>query len=95
MNKESLEKNLKKLKYDWKIVENKIQIKVEFNDFVTAFEFMQEISKECIRINHHPNWTNSYNKLKISLFTHDLQKITDLDFKLAKIIDHKLSEYKI
>ena len=95
MNAHFLDKNLKKLKYDWKIVENKIQIKVEFNDFVTAFEFMQEISKECIRINHHPNWTNSYNKLKISLFTHDLQKITDLDFKLAKIIDHKLSEYKI
>lgn len=95
MNAHFLDKNLKKLKNDWKIVENKIQIKVEFNDFVTAFEFMQEISKECIRINHHPNWTNSYNKLKISLFTHDLQKITDLDFKLAKIIDHKLSEYKI
>ena len=95
MNTHSLDKNLKNLKYDWKIIDNKIQIKVEFNDFVTAFEFMQEISKECIRINHHPNWTNSYNKLKISLFTHDLQKITDLDFKLAKIIDHKLSEYKI
>ena len=95
MNKDSLEKNLKKLKYDWKIIDKKIQIKVEFKDFVTAFEFMQEISKECIRINHHPNWTNSYNKLKISLFTYDLQKITDLDFKLAKIIDHKLSEYKI
>ncbi len=95
MNTHSLDKNLKNLKYDWKIIDNKIQIKVEFNDFVTAFEFMQEISKECIRINHHPNWTNSYNKLKISLFTHDLQKITDLDFKLAKIIDHKLSEYKV
>ena len=95
MNTHSLDKNLKNLKYDWKIIDNKIQIKVEFNDFVTAFEFMQEISKDCIRINHHPNWTNSYNKLKISLFTHDLQKITDLDFKLAKIIDHKLSEYKV
>ena len=95
MNTHSLDKNLKNLKYDWKIIDNKIQIKVEFNDFVTAFEFMQEISKECISINHHPNWTNSYNKLKISLFTHDLQKITDLDFKLAKIIDHKLSEYKV
>jgi 4a-hydroxytetrahydrobiopterin dehydratase len=95
MNTQSLDKNLKNLKYDWKIVDNKIQIKVEFDDFITAFEFMQEISKECIRINHHPNWTNSYNKLKISLFTHDLQKITDLDFKLAKIIDRKLSKYKV
>ena len=95
MNTHGLNKSLKNLKYNWKIIDNKIQIKVEFNDFVTAFEFMQEISKECIRINHHPNWSNSYNKLKISLFTHDLQKITDLDFKLAKIIDHKLSEYKV
>lgn len=95
MNTHGLNKSLKNLKYNWKIIDNKIQIKVEFDDFITAFEFMQEISKECIRINHHPNWTNSYNKLKISLFTHDLQKITDLDFKLAKIIDHKLSEYKI
>ena len=95
MNTHGQNKSLKNLKYNWKIIDNKIQIKVEFKDLVTAFEFMQEISKECIRINHHPNWTNSYNKLKISLFTHDLQKITDLDFKLAKIIDHKLSEYKI
>ena len=95
MNTHGLNKSLKNLKYNWKIIDNKIQIKVEFKDFVTAFEFMEEISKECTRINHHPNWTNSYNKLKISLFTHDLQKITDLDFKLAKIIDHKLSEYKI
>jgi len=95
MNTHGLNKSLKNLKYNWKIIDNKIQIKVEFNDFVTAFEFMQEISKECIRINHHPNWSNSYNKLKISLFTHDLQKITDLDFKLAKIIDNKLNEYKV
>ena len=95
MNKDSLEKNLKKLKYDWKIVDKKIQIKIEFKDFVTAIKFMQEISIECTRINHHPNWTNSYNKLNISLFTHDLQKITDLDFKLAKIIDRKLSEYRV
>ena len=95
MNTHGLNKSLKNLKYNWKIIDNKIQIKVEFNDFVTAIEFMQEIYKECIRINHHPNWSNSYNKLKISLFTHDLQKITDLDFKLAKIIDNKLNEYKV
>jgi 4a-hydroxytetrahydrobiopterin dehydratase len=51
---------------------------------------MKEIAKECELLNHHPLWTNEYNKLEVILFTHDKGKITELDFKLARIIDQKL-----
>ena len=51
---------------------------------------MKEIAKECDRLNHHPLWTNEYNRLEIILFTHDKGSITELDFKLAEIIDKKL-----
>jgi 4a-hydroxytetrahydrobiopterin dehydratase len=55
---------------------------------------MKEIAKECELLNHHPLWTNEYNKLEVILFTHDKGKITDLDFKLARIIDQKLIDLK-
>ena len=51
---------------------------------------MTDIAKECDRMNHHPCWTNEYNKLEIILFTHDKGEITELDFRLAQIIDNKL-----
>ena len=55
---------------------------------------MQEIAIQSEILNHHPLWTNDYNKLEIKLYTHDKGKITELDFKLAKIIDDKLSLLK-
>ena len=83
-------KNLSKLDKNWKLVDNKLQINFEFESFKKAFEFMQEIAVQSEILNHHPLWTNDYNKLEIKLYTHDKGKITELDFKLAKIIDDKL-----
>ena len=53
----------------------------------TAFSAMSRIAFECEAMNHHPNWSNSYNILKITLATHDAQGVTTKDFELAKAID--------
>jgi 4a-hydroxytetrahydrobiopterin dehydratase len=89
-----LKKNLSKLNKNWKLVENKLQINLKFKNFKKAFEFMQEIAVQSEILNHHPLWTNDYNKLEIKLYTHDKGTITELDFKLAKIIDDKLYSLK-
>ena len=83
-------KNLSKLDKNWKLVDNKLQINFEFKSFKKAFEFMQEIAVQSEILNHHPLWTNDYKKLEINLYTHDKGRITELDFKLAKIIDDKI-----
>ena len=52
---------------------------------------MTRIAFEAEKMNHHPNWSNVYNSLSISLSTHDAGGVTDKDFELAKIIDHLVS----
>ena len=48
---------------------------------------MNQVGEFCEKINHHPNWYNSYNVVKIELTTHDIGGLSNLDFKLAKKID--------
>ncbi|KRO86569.1 MAG: pterin-4-alpha-carbinolamine dehydratase, partial [Cryomorphaceae bacterium BACL29 MAG-121220-bin8] len=59
---------------------------INFLNFNSAFNFMKEIAKISEELNHHPQWTNNYNKLEIILWTHDKQALTSLDFTLAKRI---------
>lgn len=56
-----------------------------------AFAFMTAAALESEKMNHHPDWSNSYNVVEISLQTHESQGITDLDFRLASKIE-KLAE---
>ena len=48
---------------------------------------MSRIAFECEALNHHPNWSNVYNVLSISLSTHSVNGVTNLDFKLAEAIE--------
>ena len=48
---------------------------------------MYRIAFECEALNHHPEWTNMFNILDITLTTHDVNGLTELDFKLAKAIN--------
>lgn len=60
-----------------------------FKNFTTAFGFMTMCAIEIEKLNHHPSWNNTYNKVEISLTTHDAGNIiTDLDYKLAEIIEN-------
>ncbi len=76
---------------DWTYQENAIHTSIEFGDFKDAFSVMTRIAFEAEKLNHHPDWTNVYNTLQISLSTHDAGGVTNKDFELAKIIDALVS----
>ncbi len=59
----------------------------EFANFVEAFGFMSQVALLAERYNHHPNWSNVYNRVEIALSTHDAGGLTDRDFELAREID--------
>ena len=70
------------------IVDNKtIQKEFKFENFIDAFGFMSKVALLSEKMNHHPNWQNTYNKVNIELTTHDKGGITSKDTKLAESID--------
>ena len=72
----------------WKEADNKLYKKFEFKDFSEAFAFMTRVALAAEKMDHHPLWTNVYNKVEIWLNTHDAgDVVTDKDRKLAKLID--------
>ena len=72
----------------WKEKNNTLYRKFEFKDFSEAFAFMARVALAAEKANHHPRWTNVYNKVEIWLNTHDAgDTITAKDRKLAKTID--------
>ncbi|MGJ8550328.1 4a-hydroxytetrahydrobiopterin dehydratase [Winogradskyella wichelsiae] len=72
---------------DWDYYENAIHAEFEFENFKDCFSAMSRIAFECEAHNHHPDWINSYNILKITLSTHDAKGVTNKDFKLAEAIE--------
>nr|MCH9659498.1 4a-hydroxytetrahydrobiopterin dehydratase [Bacteroidota bacterium] len=70
----------------WMFENNALHTTFEFEDFKDAFSVMTRIAFEAERLNHHPDWSNVYNTLQISLSTHDAGGVTENDFQLAKII---------
>ncbi len=64
-----------------------------FNNFDSAFAFMKEVAVKCEEMNHHPKWTNVYNKLDIELYTHDEGGITEKDFELSSYMDAAFQKY--
>jgi len=75
----------------WKEENNTLKRTLEFNDFVEAFGFMTKVAILAEKMNHHPSWHNVYNKVSISLSTHDAGDIvTEKDHKLAEAIDKLL-----
>jgi 4a-hydroxytetrahydrobiopterin dehydratase len=72
----------------WKEENNTLYKKFEFKNFSEAFSFMTRVALAAEKMDHHPLWTNVYNKVEIWLNTHDAGDIvTDKDHKLAAIID--------
>ena len=70
------------------IIDNKtIKKEFEFDNFIDAFGFMSRVSLLSEKMNHHPDWQNTYNKVKINLTTHDKGGITNNDINLAESID--------
>ena len=60
---------------------------LRFKDFSAAFAFMTRVAMAAEALNHHPEWSNVYNKVSITLTTHDAGGLTDRDVELAKAVD--------
>lgn len=90
---ESLDPLLQKLK-NWQLSEDSkwLKYKYTFKDFKTAFAKMTSIALKAEQMNHHPNWSNVYNTLEISLQTHDQGGVTMKDIELASYVDSISSE---
>lgn len=72
----------------WEEKNNTLYRKFQFKTFSEAFAFMTRVALEAEKMDHHPNWSNVYNTVEISLSTHDAgDVVTDKDRKLAKKID--------
>lgn len=72
---------------DWSLKNNSLNRDFKFKTFVEAFSFMTAVALEAEKLNHHPDWSNSYNKVSISLTNHEAKGITQLDFDLASTIE--------
>lgn len=79
---------------DWKEVKNTengreyLEKELTFEDFISAWAFMNKVALLAEKMGHHPDWSNSYNKLTIRLSSHDAgNKITEKDRNLADLID--------
>jgi len=72
---------------DWDYYDDAIHSEFEFENFKDCFSAMSRIAFECEALNHHPNWSNVYNVLTISISIHDAGGVTEKDFKLAEAIE--------
>jgi len=78
----------------WQEKDNTLQAEFEFKDFQEAFAFMTEVAIQSEKQNHHPLWTNVWNKVSFKLNTHDAGNVvTDKDQKLAKSISNIYEKY--
>ena len=85
---EELKAALKRLP-DWRLADNREAItrKFQFADFDAAFSFMTRVALKVAAMDHHPEWLNVYNKVDVTLATHDAGGVTGKDIELATAMD--------
>jgi 4a-hydroxytetrahydrobiopterin dehydratase len=71
----------------WTIADDGLEREWRFPSFVEAFGFMTQVALLAERANHHPEWSNVYNRVTIRLTTHDLGGLSSCDADLAQAID--------
>jgi 4a-hydroxytetrahydrobiopterin dehydratase len=77
---------------EWHEAENRLRREFVFNDFSEAFAFMTRVAMLAEQAEHHPNWSNVYNRVTIELCTHDAgNTVTEKDHRLARAIDSILA----
>ena len=69
---------------EWTVVDNSLKRVFSFRNFREAFGFMTETAFIAERKNHHPDWSNVYNRVTVQLTTHDAGGITGKDFDVAR-----------
>lgn len=71
----------------WKLnAQGRLESEFKFKTFPEAFSFMTRVAFEAERMDHHPDWSNSYNRVRVELTTHDAGGVTEKDLTLARKI---------
>jgi len=87
LNEQEVKARMTSINPDWQFKGKFIHRDFLFKDFIEAFSFMTAVALIAEKSAHHPDWKNVYNKVTITLNTHDADGITAKDFDLAKAID--------
>ncbi len=85
-----IKEKLNSIDKNWSYRDNSLKRNFVFKNFIDAFSFMTKVAILSENVNHHPNWSNVYNKVEINLSTHDIGGVSNKDFQLAKEIDNLL-----
>lgn len=90
LTKEAIESQLSSLNEgiaedeQWQLDGDKITKTFTFKGFIGAFGWMTQVAIWAEKLKHHPEWFNVYNKVEVALTTHDVNGLSELDFKLAQ-----------
>ena len=89
LSSDNLSKLIDQEALDWKIIDDgkKIKKTFKFKSFIEAFSFMSKVAIYAEKKDHHPEWSNVYNKVEICLTTHDAGGITEKDVDLINFIE--------
>ena len=79
----------------WSFIDNEKKVRkiFQFKSFTEAFSWMTEVALEAEKIDHHPDWTNVYSNVDVTLSTHDQNKLTNKDLSLAKAMEKAFVKY--
>jgi 4a-hydroxytetrahydrobiopterin dehydratase len=74
---------------EWQMIPSTQELRrvFEFKDFKNAFEFMMLCAKLAEELDHHPDWSNSWNRVSVRLSTHSVKALTELDVTMARAMD--------
>ena len=86
LEKSELEEAISKFP-KWEYQEESLKQDFFFSDFREAFEFMVQVAEIAETLNHHPDWSNSWNKVSIAISTHSAGGLTALDLKFVEKVE--------
>ena len=94
LTKKEIAQEFRNLK-GWQIVKGKLHREIKFRSFEEAISFMMRASLEIVKLDHHPEWLNVYNRVTIDLVTHDVGGLSNYDFLLASSLNRVLSRFRV
>lgn len=75
----------------WELRDGRLHRELHFRDFSEAWGFLSRVALVAERAGHHPDWSNSWNRVVIDLWSHDVGAVTERDVRLARLIDELLA----
>ena len=76
----------------WSLIGGKLHREYQFTDFIEAMGFMTRVALVAESMNHHPEWFNVYNRVRVDLTTHDVDGLSNYDLQLAARMDQLANE---